>query len=54
MRDHPLYFMDYIFQLNVNNDIQFDRELNLEHFDMKEGDMLQVKMVNGTVVLERK
>lgn len=54
MREVPLYFVDYILQLNTDNNIQFDKDLKPEHLNVHEGDMLQVKINNGTVILERK
>lgn len=51
MSDKPLYFVDYIFQLNDRNNIFFDKELKLDHLNMKEGDNFEVRIIDNQIAL---
>lgn len=54
MRDVPLYFIDYSFNLNKNNDIEFDPDMKPHMLQVNEGDEFKVKFIDGKIVLERK
>ena len=51
MGDKPLYFIDYIFQLDSKNNILFDKELKLRHLNMAEGDNYTVEIVDDKIAL---
>ena len=46
-----LYFIDYTFSLDPNNNIQFDPELSLHQLNVVEGDIFKVEMLNNKVTL---
>ena len=48
-RTVPLYFLDYTFHLNEDNNLQFDRDLKPQQLCVKEGDNFVVKVIDGMI-----
>lgn len=48
-RSVPLYFLDYSFHLDINDNLQFDRDLSLHQLCVKEGDKFVVEVIDGMV-----
>ena len=48
-RTVPLYFLDYTFHLDSDNNLQFDRDLSLHQLYVKEGDEFVVEVRDGMV-----
>ena len=48
-RTVPLYFLDYTFHLDSNNNLQFDRDLKPYQLCVNEGDEFVVEVIDGMV-----
>ena len=48
-RTVPLYFLDYSFHLDTDDNLQFDRDLSLQQLCVKEGDKFVVEVIDGMV-----
>jgi len=52
MRDAvPLYFLDYSFNLDSHNNIQFDPELRPHQMYLKVGDVFKVELIDDRITL---
>lgn len=51
MRTVPLYFVDYTFSLDPNDNIQFDPEIKLNQLNVVEGDIFKVEIIDNKVTL---
>ena len=48
-RTVPLYFLDYSFHLDSDNNLQFDKDLSPHQLYVKEGDEFIVEVRDGMV-----
>jgi hypothetical protein len=46
-------FLDYTFDLMSNDDIVFDSELTADKLNVRPGDLFEVVLVDGAVVLQK-